>query len=60
MIIKRYADEVTLDHIIELRAEVRRLESLSNALQLKADNLTKTVTYLCRENHELTQQLKGK
>ena len=55
---KRDADPMTVDHIIELRKEILKLEKLVNELRRQADNSSDVALKLYLENNSLKAQLK--
>ena len=50
---ERHADRVTIEHIIELRREIQRLEKLVNEYKRQADNASDVAMKLYIENHNL-------
>jgi hypothetical protein len=52
---QRHADEVTIQHIIELRREIQRLEKLVTQYQRQADNASDVAMKLYIENRCLKE-----
>lgn len=55
---ERHADMVTIDHILELRKEIRRLEKLLEFYTVQADNSSRAAYDLFIENNALKHKLK--
>lgn len=49
----RHADPVTIDHVIELRREIRRLEKLVEDYRRRAENAADKALSLYLENNHL-------